>query len=130
MVVGARKPAIHPNLGQGQILLVDYFHELELYHFTFNLSAPLALHAFNPEASDWLLLNINLSTISVKKTVNDKEVNIQKFLPSGILLYPPGTNVSSISSAHQAYEVVLVRFRKSWLNYYVVLSGNNTDFRR
>ena len=83
------------EFGIGFIELIQFPNQIEFYHFKFNLSEIVELKSTNPKNSEWLLLNINLSNSVVKKTVNNQEVNIQKFLPSGVLFYTPDTNVFS-----------------------------------
>lgn len=105
-------------IGTGAIDLTLLPNLLEVYHFKFSLKEPFYLQSFNPESSEWLLLNVNLSDSQVSKKVNDKEINIQKFLPSGLLLYTPKTEVYSVSPQDIPFEIVLIRFHKSILQLY------------
>ncbi|MDB4292292.1 AraC family transcriptional regulator [Maribacter sp.] len=107
-----------PRLGSGNMELLDFPNDLEFYHFIFNMNEPVAMHSFNPPDSDWLLLNINLSKVAVEKTVNNQEVNIQRYLPSGILFYSANTNVYSKTPPNQDYEIVLIRIHKKLLSSY------------
>ena len=107
------------EIGLGRIKLTKFPDGLELYDFEFNLKMPFQLESVNPNESEWLLLNINLSKKSVDKIVNNEQINIQKYLPSGILFYPANTKVSSISMPHTSYKVALIRVKKSYLNNYV-----------
>ncbi len=106
------------ELGDGSITLKQFPGQIELYHFVFRLSRTVEMYSFNPDHSEWLLLNINLSKKAVKKTVNDSTINIQKFLPSGILLYTPNTKVYSKSPKGEDFEIVLVRIHKSFFSIY------------
>ena len=99
-------------LGSGQIEQHNFPGEIQLLHFTFQLNTPLALHSHNPPHTDWVLLNINLSAAAIEKTVNKEIVEIQRYLPSGILFYPPDTTVSSASEPGTPYEIALVRIKK------------------
>jgi len=110
---------LKPEVGIGKIKLTEFPDTLELYDFEFKLKAPFQLESVNPTKSNWLLLNINLSQISVDKTVNNELVNIQRYLPSGILLYTQNTNVSSVSLPETPYSVVLIRFKSSYLHNYM-----------
>ena len=106
------------EIGLGSIKLTKFPDEVELYDFEFNLKAPFKMESSNPVNSEWLLLNINLSEQSVDKVVNNELVNIQKYLPSGILFYPPNTNVSSVSMPGIFYKIALIRLKKSFLKDY------------
>ena len=106
-------------MGKGRMKLRSFPNSLELYHFRFEVQFPVHMRSFNPADSEWLLLNINLSKANFEKTVNDQVVNIQRFLPSGILLYTPHTQVSSTSPPGQAYEIALIRFHRSFLSQYL-----------
>lgn len=105
--------------GSGGASFLALPQDLELYHFNFNLAKPFALQSFNPLPSDWLLLNINLSIAKVTKKVNDQSLEVQKFLPSGMLLYSPQTEVSSRTPAGQAFQIVLLRFSRTFLQSYL-----------
>ncbi|MBX2872551.1 MAG: helix-turn-helix transcriptional regulator [Saprospiraceae bacterium] len=106
---------LHSKFGEG---IVDRFNiplEVEVLQFQFVLSQAFAIHSRNPVDSDWLLLNINLSEAIVEKQVNEQALQLQRYLPSGMLLYTPGTQVRSASSPNQAYNIFLIRFRRSFL---------------
>ncbi|MEO0528493.1 MAG: AraC family transcriptional regulator [Bacteroidota bacterium] len=107
------------NLGKGTIHYRSFPDRTELYHFKFKLSQPLSLRSFNPNTSDWLLLNINLSKAPVEKIVNRQEFNFQKYLPTGILFYTPNTEVYGASPAHEDFEIVLVRLHRSFFSAYL-----------
>lgn len=106
------------SLGAGAIKLIKFPNSLEFHHFTFKLKTALELSSTNPANSDYLLLNINLSEQAVQKKVNGQNLDIQKYLPSGILYYPSNTNVSSISPIDIRFEIVLIRFHKDLLRNY------------
>ncbi len=110
---------IHKTIGEGRMKLLQFPNQIEVYHFHFRLAQPVEMQSFNPENSDWLLLNINLSQKAVKKTVNDAVIDIQKFLPSGILLYTPKTKVQSVSPPMEAFEIVLIRMHRSFFDAYL-----------
>ena len=109
---------LDPSMGKGRIQLFTFPNALECYHFTFQLKKALQLNSSNPIDSDYLLLNINLSEKAVEKKVNGQEVNLQKYLPSGILYYPPNIKVSSNSPIDTKFEIVLIRFHKDLLDHY------------
>lgn len=115
------------HLGVGQIELLQFPMQIELYHFKFKLLEMVELQSINPQNSDWLLFNINLSKAVVEKTVNNQKINLQKFLPSGVLLYTPETNVFSKSPKGLAFEIVLIRVHKDFFNQYQ--STNITELR-
>ena len=106
---------LQSSLGSGQIELHSFPGEVQLLHFTFQLNTPLALHSHNPSHTDWVLLNINLSAATIEKTVNEEVVELQRYLPSGILFYPPDTTVRSASAPGTPYEIALLRIKKSLL---------------
>lgn len=110
---------ISKTIGEGEMDLVQFPNAIELYHFQFQLAQEVQTQSFNPEKSEWLLLNINLSKKAMKKTVNDAVVDIQKFLPSGILLYTPKTKVYSMSPPMEAFEIVLIRIHKHFFDTYL-----------
>ena len=107
------------ELGKGQIHQLAFPNQLELYHFSFQLKTPFHVHSQNPPQSEWLLLNINLSKAVMEKTVNQQEIQIQRYLPSGILFYTPETEVYSVSPPGVAFEIALVRFHRSFLAPYL-----------
>jgi len=106
------------NWGEGKINFFKITSELELYTFQYQLLKPLGIQSLNPKDSDWLLLNINLSNQANVKEVNATTVSIQKFLPSGILVYTPQTAVKSITPVNESFEIVLLRFHRSLLKQY------------
>lgn len=105
-------------LGKGNILRTKFPDSLEFYHFVFNLKKPLELSSQNPPNSDYFLLNINLSDKELEKKVDGLRLNIQKYLPSGILYYPPNIRVISKSPVDENFEIVLVKFHKDLLGSY------------
>lgn len=107
-----------PNMGEGSIDLTKFPNSLEFLHFKFILKTPLQLSSTNPVGSDYILLNINLSEKAVEKNVNGQDLDIQKYLPSGILYYPANTNVTSSSPIDTPFEIVLVRIHKDLLRTY------------
>lgn len=113
-----QKITLKSDLGIGQIECFHFPSKLELYHFNFQLNAPVKMSSTNPIGSDWILLNINLSQSSITKKVNNQPITFQKYLPSGILLYTPDTNVQSTSPPSKPFEIVLIRLHKSFLQQY------------
>ena len=111
---------INNSLGKGFARFTPFANQLEFYHFSIDLKSPFQVNSRNPTDSDWVLLNINLSETKVEKKVNQEDFSFQRFLPSGMLFYTPGTQVSSISPPHIPFEFVLVRFHKSFLSTYSI----------
>ncbi|MEM7110707.1 MAG: AraC family transcriptional regulator [Bacteroidota bacterium] len=109
---------LNSTLGIGHARLWRLPNQLELHHFAITLNEPFELQSTNPAKSDWFLLNINLSDAELKKTVNTEEISFQKYLPSGILLYTPKTEVLSTSPQQVPFSIVLIRFHKSLLMQY------------
>ncbi len=105
-------------LGTGSMRFFAFPNQLELYEFHFHLKQPFRMRSSNPVSSEWLLLNINLSDRSLEKKVNNQTVDIQKFLPSGILIYTPGTQVESESPPGIPFRVAIVRMHRQFLNHY------------
>jgi len=106
------------SIGEGKIDLEIYPNSLEFIHFTFCLKKEIELASINPEETNYYLLNINLSEKEVSKTINGQEVNIQKYLPSGILFYPANTKIASKSPPKTSFEIVLIKFHKDLLTTY------------
>ena len=105
-----------PHLGKG---VIDRFHlpqEIEVLQFQFELQQTFKIHSKNPNNSKWLLINTNLSEVKLEKQVNEQMLQIQRHLPSGMLLYTPGTQVYSASAPNQAYNIFLTRFHRSFLS--------------
>jgi len=109
---------LEKSIGEGSINLSLYPNSLEFYHFKFKLKQALQLNSKNPANSEYLLLNINLSENTIEKKVNGEDINFQKYLPSGILYYPPNIKVESKSPINKAFEIVLIKFPKNLLNNY------------
>lgn len=121
---------IKKGFGEGRFTLVTFPNQLELYHLSSYANLDVSINSQNPADSEWLLYNINLANQGLEKTVNNQQVNIQRFLPSGILIYTPQTRVFSTSSANTRFEVALVRFHRSFLANYLEQSLTileNTD---
>ena len=121
---------LNSKLGKGKMSLTTFPVGLEFYHFTFQLNTPVKMQSVNPANSEWLLLNLNLSKTKTTKKVNAEEVNFHKYLPSGILMYTPQTEVQSMSPPFEKFEIVLIRFHHSFLqqyNYNKIQLFQNTD---
>lgn len=106
------------NFGTGQMELSVFPNQIELYHLKCNVHEVVEMQSTNPKHSEWLLFNINLSNSAVKKTVNNQEINFQKFLPSGILFYTPDTNVFSSNPKNLDFEIVLIRIHKDFFKQF------------
>jgi len=106
------------SIGEGKIDLEVYPNTLEFIHFTFCLKKEIELASINPAETNHYLLNINLSEKEVSKTVNGQQLNIQKYLPSGILFYPAHTKIASKSPPKTNFEIVLIKFHKDLLTTY------------
>lgn len=107
------------NIGKGTIQLHSFPQQLELYHLKVEANAAIKMNSKNPADSDWLLININLANTAISKTVNQQALDIQKYLPSGMLFYTPCTEVHSASPPHNSFEIALIRFPKSFLSNYL-----------
>lgn len=106
-------------LGKGFIRLHSFLGQLELYYFNCFINPSVKVSSFNPPDSNWLLLNINLATNANLKTVNNQKLKLQKNLPAGILFYTPQTKVENLNPASNSFEMVLIRFPKSFLTAYL-----------
>jgi len=106
-------------LGKGFIRFHSFLGQLELYYFNCFIHPVVKVNSFNPPDSDWLLLNINLATNAILKTVNNQALKFQKHLPTGILFYTPQTRVENLNSAGNSFEMALIRFPKSFLTAYL-----------
>ncbi len=106
-------------MGKGLLQFQSFPNQLEFYYFNCTVNQPIKINSYNPQESDWLLLNINLSTETSVKTVNNQSLNLQKYLPSGILYYSPQTKVENLNPAGEKIEIVIIRFPKAFLNAYV-----------
>lgn len=109
---------LDPIVGEGQINYSNFPDSLKFYHFKFKLNQPIELSSYNPPESKYFLLNINLSEKEITKNVNGEEINFQKYLSSGILLYPPNIKVVSNSPAKTNFEIVLIKFQRDLLDTY------------
>lgn len=109
---------LNPIAGEGKIKYSSFPDSLKLYHFKFNLNQSIELSSYNSPESKYLLLNINLSEKEVVKNVNGEAINFQKYLPSGILLYPPNIKVVSNSPVKTSFEIILIKFHKDLLTSY------------
>ncbi|MEL6673255.1 MAG: AraC family transcriptional regulator [Bacteroidota bacterium] len=109
---------VQAAIGAGSMRLTAFPEGMEVYDFRFQLNHPLEFHSLNPPDSEWRLLNINLSRIPLEKTVNDEQISFQKFLPSGILFYPPDTRVKNLNPPHAPFHIVLIRFKQALLTRY------------
>lgn len=107
------------SIGKGNIVYQNFPNKLQTIHFQFKLNEAVSMNSANPMSSEWLLINVNLSKVETRKNVNQQPIHFHRFLPSGILFYPPGTKVSSNSQTDQEYEVLLVRFHQSMLSDYL-----------
>ena len=111
---------INNAVGTGTAHFIPFANQLEFYHFEIDLKSDFQVWSENPLDSDWVLLNINLSDTKLDKKVNEEEFSFQRFLPSGMLFYTPGTQVSSTSPPNVPFEIALVRFHKSFLDTYSI----------
>ncbi|MEM9831029.1 MAG: AraC family transcriptional regulator [Bacteroidota bacterium] len=119
--------SLDPRIGEGKINCFNFPNSVRFYHFKFKLNQSIELNSFNSRESEYFLLNINLSEKEVKKNVNGEEINFQKYLPSGILLYPPNIKVVSESPTKTNFEIVLIKFHRELLDIY--FENNETIFR-
>ena len=110
------KLSFNNALGKGRIERLNFDDKIELLKFSFQLSQPITLTSLNPIDSQYLLININLSKFGINKKVNDTHISVQKNLPIGILFYTPNIEVSSTSAIHIPFEIVLLKFKKSFLS--------------
>lgn len=107
------------SLGTGEVTLLALPNGLEVYHLDFCVQQEVAMHSFNPIASDYCLINSNLSAKAITKRVNEApDVSFQRYLPTGLLFYPAGTSVTSKTPINVPFEIVLVRFPKTFLANY------------
>jgi len=112
---GASSLEMSPEVGSGRIDLVVFPGQLELYHYWSTPKPQLEFTTSNPEGSRWYGLQVNLADAEVVRRVGATEVSIQRLLPSGMLLYPPGASVSGVSQPHQRPESVFIRFHRDFL---------------
>jgi len=118
---------LDPKVGEGQIMYSNFPDSLKFYHFKFKLKQSIEVNSHNSAESNFFLLNINLSEKEVTKNVNGEEINFQKYLPSGILFYPPNIKVVSNSPTKTNFEIVLIKFHKALLDTY--FKKDKTIFR-
>lgn len=109
---------MNPEVGAGRMDLLTFPGQLEIYHYWGRLRQPLDFTTTNPESSPWYGLNINLSDDELLRKIGGTEVAIQRHLPSGMLLYPPGCSVRGVSEAGQRLESVFIRFHRDFLAEY------------
>lgn len=109
---------LKPEDGVGKIILTDFPGKLSLYRFNFNLREPYVMESHNPAESEWYLLNVNLSKTIVRKEVNGALIDLQRYLPSGVLFYNPGIRVNSQTPKNRDFEICLIRFNRRFLEQY------------
>ncbi len=114
---------LSPDLGNGLLRSTYLPGAIELHYFNFILNTPVELHSFNSPDSEWLLLNTNLSTTRIDKTVNQQPLSVHRFLPTGILFYAPGTRVKSVGPVGKKLEIALIRFKRGFLQQYATNAG-------
>lgn len=115
------------KIGKGSIQSYSFLGGVELYYFDCKVNVPLQINSSNPTGSEWLLLNINLSTNTETKTVNEQAISFQKHLPSGMLFYTPHTKVESINPPNSQFKIAIIRFPKSFFEQY--LSNNLSNLQ-
>ncbi|MFT7463918.1 MAG: hypothetical protein ACI9EF_002266 [Pseudohongiellaceae bacterium] len=104
-----------PAVGVGRMERIAVPGQLELSHYWATLKQPLDITTTNSVDSEWYGLNINLANDALVRTVGTTEVTLQRHLPSGMLLYPPGSSVSGVSVPNQRIESVFLRFHREFL---------------
>lgn len=109
---------LDPTVGEGKIYCSNFPGSLKFYYFKFKLNQSIELNSFNSPESKYFLLNINLSEKEITKNVNGEEINFQKHLPSGVLLYPPNINVVSNNPTNTNFEIALIKFHRNFLDTY------------
>ncbi|MDH3650755.1 MAG: helix-turn-helix transcriptional regulator, partial [Saprospiraceae bacterium] len=112
--------AVPTSVGKGgQLKFIDFPGQLELYHFgNTRFRHPIYMKAINPTASEWFLVHINLASVKQEKTFDGKQIEFQKYLPIGILLYGPNLAIETKIPAHTDSELASVRFSYSFMAKY------------
>ncbi len=117
-VSGLGSIEMSPDVGVGKMDLIVLPDGLEFYHYSSTLQQPMEIISTNPDASEWFGLIVNLGNAEVLKRVGTNEVAIQRSLPSGILVYPPGSLIKGMTPADQYSESVFIRFHVKFLDTY------------
>lgn len=106
------------SMGIGSINFRGFPNSLEFYHFSFTSKSALQLTCINSAKSDYFLIKINLSEQATEKRVNGRALDIQKYLPSGILYYPSNTHVATDNPKNKKYDILLIKFHKDLISTY------------
>ena len=110
----------HPSIGNGKgMTYLDFPGQMEFYHFketTFKM--PIIMTSINPKKSKWLLIHINLSKTRQLKKIGDEQIEFQKHLPIGILLYGPDLEIVTPQPIGIELELASLRFSHHFLNSY------------
>ena len=118
-----------PAVGEGgELQYVEFPGQLEFYHFGLTkFKLPIYMKSINPPHSDWFLIHINLSKVKQEKFVKGEQIDLQKFLPVGMLLYGRDLEIDTMIPEYVDSELATIRFSKSFLKTYFDNPGNVFD---
>jgi len=110
---------MNPTFGVGEMKMVALPKGLEFYHFSpTKYTIPVEMTSIIPADESWYLIHINIGKDKQHKKAGDKVIEFHRYLPSGILVYCPGIEISTnFPVAHEA-ELVSFRLPKSFIEYY------------
>jgi len=109
---------MNPEIGTGRMTLSEFPDGLEFYHYWSTPKQRLNFTSTNPASSHWYGLMVNLDDAELVRTSGAREVAIQRSLPAGMLLYPPGSTVTGVTPPRRRSESVFIRFHRDFLNAY------------
>lgn len=103
---------------------------LKINHYHFQLRQQIKLHSFVPKDADTFLLNVNLSEDSFKKEIDGEPVEIGKNLPMGCFFYSPGVEAYGNSPTDVPFDIVILTFPASFLEFYLGKGTGEDGFSR
>ncbi len=111
---------LNPSIGGGKGMeFLDFPGQMEFYHFKKSyFKVPVNMKSINPVDSEWLLIHINLSKIKQKKRTKNEQIEFQKHLPIGILLYGSGLEIDTKLPPNIEMELASIRFSHAFLETY------------
>ena len=116
--------------GDGYLRSISLPGGLQLNHYHFLLRQPIKLHSFVPKDGETYLINVNLSEDSFKKDLIGEPAEIGKILPMGCFFYSPGVESYGNSPINIPFDIIIITFPTSFLDFYITESSPEDGFSR
>ncbi len=110
--------------GDGYLKSIALPGGLVINHYHFQLRQPIKLHSFVPKDAETFLLNVNMSEGSFRQEVDGNPDEIGKQLPMGCFFYSPGVEAYGNSPTDVPFDIVILTFPSSFLEFY---TGKGTE---